>query len=195
VTPWTLQRLTQADFLARVDELLHVYCTAMGYPEVVGVVRRDQVREHAGRDGFRAFGALADGDGQRDTLLGFAYGYRSRPGQWWHDEVRGGLRDVDPAFTAHWLDDTFELCELHVLPRWQGAGIGRRLLRTLLDGAPGRTVVLSTPESETGEESRAWRLYRSTGFTDVLRRHVFPGDSRRFAVLGRELPVPAQLPS
>ncbi|HET9519064.1 MAG TPA: GNAT family N-acetyltransferase, partial [Actinoplanes sp.] len=38
--------------------------------------------------------------------------------------------------------------------------------------------------------SRAWRLYRGFGFTDVLRHFVFPGDERQFAVLGRELPLP-----
>ena len=50
------------------------------------------------------------------------------------------------------------------------------------------TVLLSTPEVPR-EESRAWRLYRRVGFTDVLRHFHFPGDERPFAVLGRDLPL------
>jgi hypothetical protein len=51
-------------------------------------------------------------------------------------------------------------------------------------------VLLSTPEYGALPPGRAWRLYRRTGFRDVLREHRFTGDSRPFAVLGRELPVP-----
>jgi hypothetical protein len=32
------------------------------------------------------------------------------------------------------------------------------------------------------------------GFRDVLRDHLFTGDARPFAVLGRELPLPAAAP-
>jgi ribosomal protein S18 acetylase RimI-like enzyme len=83
------------------------------------------------------------------------------------------------------MGHAFELVELHVLPEAQGAGLGEAQLRTLLDGAVGSTVILSTPEGE----SRAWKLYRRMGFQDVLRDHLFPGDERPFAVLGRTLPV------
>ena len=49
-------------------------------------------------------------------------------------------------------------------------------------------MLLSTPEVP-GEDNRAWQLYRRMGFEDVLRRFTFLGDSRRFAVLGRGLPL------
>jgi ribosomal protein S18 acetylase RimI-like enzyme len=62
-------------------------------------------------------------------------------------------------------------------------GIGRLLLGTLLDAVSHPRVVLSTPDSDT----RAFRLYRSEGFVDLLRGHYFPGDARPFAVLGRAL--------
>jgi len=35
----------------------------------------------------------------------------------------------------------------------------------------------------------AWRLYRRTGFRDVVRHFTFAGDRRPFAVLGRGLPL------
>jgi ribosomal protein S18 acetylase RimI-like enzyme len=116
-------------------------------------------------------------------MLGFGYGYTSLPGQWWHDLVRRAIAgDASP-----WLDSAFELSELHVLPAAQGAGLGERLLRSLADGLPHRTMVLSTPEGE----NRAWRLYRRMGFYDLARNHLFPGDSRPFGVLGARLPFSA----
>jgi ribosomal protein S18 acetylase RimI-like enzyme len=60
------------------------------------------------------------------------------------------------------------------------------LLRTLVEGLTQSAVLLSTPEGDT----RAWRLYRSVGFVDLIRDHLFPGDSRPFAVLGCRMPLP-----
>jgi len=123
-------------------------------------------------------------------LLGIAYGYTGAPGQWWHEEVRRGLQGGDTA----WTDDYFELTELHVRPDVQGSGLGEGLLRALLSGVRSRHVLLSTLEPGPGPPSRAWRLYRRLGFRDVLRDHLFTGDARPFAVLGRELPLPPPTP-
>ena len=87
-------------------------------------------------------------------------------------------------------DDYFELTELHVRPDAQGGGLGEGLLRALLAGTDRRHVLLSTPEHGPRPAGRAWRLYRRLGFRDVLRDHLFTGDARPFAVLGRELPLP-----
>ena len=85
-----------------------------------------------------------------------------------------------------WLGNAFELSELHVSPAAQGPGIGERVLRSLADGLPHRTMLLSTPEGD----NRAWRLYRRLGFVDLARNHLFPGDHRPFGVLGARLPFP-----
>jgi ribosomal protein S18 acetylase RimI-like enzyme len=168
-----------SEMLARLDDVLGVYVTAMHYaPEIVSI-RRGFVAGHTRRAAFRAVATLEAGT---DRILGFGYGYLSGPGQWWHEQVRSGL--AHDAYDR-WMGDSFELVELHVLPHAQGSGLGESQLRTLLDGAPGSTVILSTPEGE----SRAWRLYRRVGFVDVLRHHMFPGDERPFAVLGRALPL------
>jgi ribosomal protein S18 acetylase RimI-like enzyme len=76
---------------------------------------------------------------------------------------------------------------MHVLPHYQGGGIGRRLLTSLAAGIPHRAMLLSTPDADT----RAFRLYRSVGFVDLARGHRFPGDARPFAVLGAWLPLDA----
>lgn len=172
-------RLWSPDDLRRnVDTAVAIYCAAMHYPPETGQQRKGYVLVHTARAGFRGMGAYDDDD----NIVGFGYGYRGAPGQWWHDEVR---RDLHPEMAARWLHDPFELCELHVRPEHQGHGIGRELLVNLLEGCPQKTVVLSTPEGP----SRAWQLYRRLGFVDVRRHHCFAGDEREFAVLGRPLPI------
>lgn len=169
------------DLTTRLSEVLAVYGEAMGYPTDLVEARRGYVTAHVHRPGFRAVATLADDD----RLLGFGYGYLTTPGQWWHEQVRAGL---DPESYRAWMQDCFELVELHVRPDAQGGGLGRCQLTALLDGASERTVLLSTPEAPE-YTSRAWRLYRRCGFIDVLRHFRFPGDERLFAVLGRSLPL------
>jgi GNAT superfamily N-acetyltransferase len=177
---------TPDDLARRLDDVVSVYGAAMGYPRELLVTRRGYIGSHVRRHGFRAVASLDD----QGTLLGFGYGYRSEPGQWWHDQVRGAIaRDQ----RAGWLSDCFEVVELHVRPDAQGHGLGAVQLRTLLSLAVGRTTLLSTPEADE-ERSRAWRLYRRFGFVDVVRHFSFPGDLRPFAVLGRALPLEPPAP-
>ena len=179
-----ITRLTQAEARERMPEAMSVYAEAMGYPPAAGQHRAGFALAHTRRPSFRAVAALGDGDGvgAPDELLGFGYGYAAAPGQWWHDQVRAALT---PAVAQDWLRGAFELSELHVRPAYQGYGAGRALLRTLVDGLDQPAVLLSTPEGDT----RAWRLYRSIGFVDLLRHHLFPGDARPFAVLGVRVPL------
>lgn len=156
-----------------------IYVRAMKYPQHTGEQRATSARKHTTLDGFACRAALTE-DGE---LVGFGYGYTTSPGQWWHDLVRRAL--VREA-AADWLTDAFELSELHVLPEHQGIGIGRRLLTSLAGGLSHSSILLSTPDTDT----RAFRLYRDTGFVDLARNYLFPGDGRPFAVLGARLPLP-----
>ena len=92
---------------------------------------------------------------------------------------------IDPVAARRELADYFEITELHVHPNAQGRGIGKALLTELLSRVDAPRALLSTPEGPT----RAWRLYRRLGFTDLLRHYHFTGDSREFAVLSRALPL------
>ena len=169
------------DLLRRLDDVVAVYGEAMGYRQELLQTRRGYIGSHVRRPGFRAVATLTPEGG----VAGFGYGYTSVAGQWWHDQVRSALPEPD---RQHWLTDCFEVVELHVRPVAQGHGLGARQLRALLAMAKGSTVLLSTPEADE-KTSRAWRLYRRYGFTDVLRNFWFPGDERAFAILGRELPI------
>jgi ribosomal protein S18 acetylase RimI-like enzyme len=179
-----ITRWSPAEARERMAEAMTVYAEAMGYPAEAGQHRLGFALAHTRRPSFRAVAALGDGDGfgRPEEVLGFGYGYAVAPGQWWHDQVRAALA---PPLAEEWLRGAFELSELHVRPRYQGHGAGRVLLRTLVEDIGQPTVLLSTPEGDT----RAWRLYRSLGFVDLLRHHLFPGDARPFAVLGVRMPL------
>ncbi|MHA3704803.1 GNAT family N-acetyltransferase [Jatrophihabitans sp. YIM 134969] len=173
-----LQVWSGPEMVARVDEAMAIYVAAMGYHVSAGKARAAATRAHTRYDGFASVAAVHTPSGR---LLGFGYGYTSRPGQWWHDLVR---RAVEPSTAEVWMADAFELSELHVSPDAQGRGIGRAVLAALASRTTESTMLLSTPDAET----RAFRLYTDLGFVALARRHRFPGDGRPFAVLGARLP-------
>lgn len=174
--------LTVDELRARLPEALDIYVSAMRYPPGTAEQRAPMWLAHMLRQQWRCVAAL-DGN---DSLIGISYGYQGAAGQWWHEQVRRGLLvSAGSAAVETWMTDYFELTELHVRPTAQGRGLGEGLLRHLLNGVEAGTTLLSTPEGT----SRAWRLYRRTGFEDVLRNYLFAGDPRPFAVLGHRLPL------
>ena len=177
----SVQVWTGTQFAAHVDQAMAIYVAAMNYPRYTGAQRAVTAKRHINHHGFACRAAVtADGE-----LIGFGYGYTTAPGQWWHDLVR---RAMTVAQAADWLSNAFELSELHVLPGYQGHGIGRTLLYGLAADIPHAAMLLSTPDADT----RAFRLYRDAGFVDLARNYLFPGDSRPFAVLGARLPLTAR---
>ena len=180
-------------FRDRLPEALRVYVDAMGYPSDVIRSRASAWLDHSRRAGWSGWAAFATRrrtflSRSGDELVGICYGYHGEPGQWWYDQVSRGLAGVGSTISP----DFVELTELHVSPDWQGHGLGSQLLQKFLEDRPEATVMLSTPEV-SGDANRAWRLYGSLGFRDVLRNFRFAGDPRPFAVLERPLPLGADL--
>jgi ribosomal protein S18 acetylase RimI-like enzyme len=174
--------LSADELRSRLHEALSLYVTAMRYPKGTAEQRAPMWLAHMLRTDWRCVAALDTGE----RMVGIAYGYRGAPGQWWHEQVRRGIIEQNgPGAADAWLGDYFELTEVHVRPDSQGQGIGAELLRRLLSGVRAANVLLSTPEGP----SRAWSLYGSLGFGDVLRHYRFTGDPRPFGVLGRGLPL------
>ena len=173
----------RAALAARRDDVLDVYAEAMEVDRVAARARRGILATHLDRPGLRVVAAEQDGE-----LVGIAYGYLGARGQWWHDQVRGAMGEQ---LAAEWLEGSFEVCELHVLPRLHGTGLGRTLLLQLLSSTDAATAVLTTPDLDT----RARRFYRAGGWSDLVRDLRFPGDPRAFAVLGLRLPRAAPSPS
>lgn len=178
-----LVQLSKDEFGPRLREALNLYVDAMNYPPGTAQQRAPMWAEHMARPGWRCVAALDEDD----RLVGICYGYHGASRQWWYEQVQKGLATVLPPDRLQlWLRDYFELTELHVRPEAQGRGLGEALLRALLvEPQPAARVLLSTPEGP----SRAWRLYLRLGFEVLLRDYRFAGDPRKFAVLGRELPL------
>lgn len=137
------------------------------------------VARRAADPGVLAFGARAEG-----RMIGFCYGLPAAPEWWWYRAVAPHLTMTA---TRHWLDDAFVLAELHVLPGFQGQGVGTRLLRTLLERTDRRRGVLCTLETNV----RARAFYRALGFRELAAAVHFLGTQPLYVVMGIELPLPA----
>jgi ribosomal protein S18 acetylase RimI-like enzyme len=173
---------TPAPAQALAEQVVQVYREAFGQPpynrgegEIADFAF--SFAQHVLRDGFRLVCAREEG---ADRLLGIAYGYNPRPGQWWYEQVAGAML---PEMIARWLADGFQLAELAVRPDAQGQGIGGRLHDALLDGLPHRTGVLSTIAGET----LAAGLYRRRGWIPLVDPIRFAGVPRPYRILGLDL--------
>jgi ribosomal protein S18 acetylase RimI-like enzyme len=205
-----LAELDGNQFLANLEACAEVYAAAMNPPEDQMPGRHTIMERHAGYAAFRAIAAIArparrvsaDGDsadsGQADSgradsepitgdLVGFAYGFHGGSGQWWHDLVSRTTASILGSRAADdWFGDSLEIAEVHVLPSYQGRGTGLAMMLQLTAGRPERAAVLSTMDANT----RARRLYRGLGFTDLLTSFTFPGTELPYAIMGAPLPLP-----
>lgn len=87
---------------------------------------------------------------------------------WW------GLLDADGIAAAVAVTEEPGLVDVHrlvVAPRAFRRGLGRALVRHVLDVAGGRRVVVSTGR----DNAPARALYRAAGFTETDEREVVPG--------------------
>ncbi len=201
-----LAELDGNQFLAVLEACARVYAAAMNPPEEQIPGRHTIMERHAGYAAFRAIAAIvrpaggaatdaehadcdhADG-GEPVTgeLVAFAYGFHGGGGQWWHDLVSRTTASVLGSRAAQdWFADSLEIAEVHVLPSYQGRGTGLAMMLRLTAGRPERAAVLSTMDANT----RARRLYRGLGFTDLLTGFTFPGTELPYAIMGAPLPLP-----
>ncbi len=162
-------------------QLQRVYVSAFSLPPYregeTDVVRfRESLARHSQRGGFRCVVAQ---DSERG-VVGFGYGFRSAPGQWWRDTVEEALGEENARV---WLSDAFEFVELAVAPLAQGRGIGGRIHDELLGGISYRTAVLSTYH----EDTPARKLYLNRGWITLLWDFDFPGAPRPVSVMGLDL--------
>jgi GNAT superfamily N-acetyltransferase len=192
-----LQEFGKARFLAELDALIDVYAAAMRPPPQQMPGRRAIMERHGSFPSFRCVAMTvpdglagpADPPGTaagRAAIVGFAYGFHGTDGQWWHDLVRSALGNAGGRdFAQQWMAESFEVAEVHVHPDYQGRGIGRAMVPALLHPRLERTALLSTQDTE----SRARRLYRGLGFTDLVTGYRFPGTDPPYAVMGTALPL------
>jgi ribosomal protein S18 acetylase RimI-like enzyme len=155
--------------VADTAELWPVYDAVFGDHPSYDAWRAEVWDRHAVREGFRLARVRRDGE-----LVGFAYGYTGRRGQWWTDHV---AQVLDPAVAAEWLGGHFEIVSIGVLPAARGAGVGGSLFESLTEGLPHERWLLTTTADE-GDPAR--RLYARHGWA-VLG----PGIGAGTVVMGR----------
>jgi ribosomal protein S18 acetylase RimI-like enzyme len=141
-------------------------------------IRRQIVLRHLAGPGARALGA----SGTDGRLVGFVYGLPNDRTHWWSSVVQPYLREQG---NDDWLDNSFVITELHVLPAFQQRGIGRRLITRITEGVAEPRSILSAIDTD----SPARHLYRSLGYRDLARPVHFPSASRPYAVMGATLPL------
>ncbi|MEV7417088.1 GNAT family N-acetyltransferase [Streptomyces sp. NPDC089919] len=167
--------VTAIDVDALAGETLRVQAAALGLPSHA-LDHRLPERHARGRHGLTAIGAFHDG-----RLVGFAYGVPAREHYPWRAPVHHRLL---AAGRSSWTEDAFYLCELHVLPEFQGRGLGTRLLTALCARAgDARRVILTTP----AQQAPARRLYHRHGFADLTDLAAEGPD--QYAVMGAVLPL------
>ncbi|MWG34059.1 GNAT family N-acetyltransferase [Halomarina oriensis] len=111
--------------------------------------------------------------------MGYAYGYTSSPGQYYHEALRSV---VPPAVYARWFDDCFEFVELGVVERARGRGVGGRLHDALLAGRTHATSVLTTGV----DNATARAFYEDRGW-EALYQPFDPEGGEPMVVYGRGL--------
>jgi GNAT superfamily N-acetyltransferase len=125
--------------------------------------------KHSTRKGFRLVRAY-----DADVLVGFAYGYTGEHGQWWTDNAR---KVLEPEVAETWLGGHFELVSIGVADVARRGGIGRGLMRLLLQGLPHEHLLLMT-SSNSSDPAR--QLYASEGW-----RVLGPGMGDATVIMGR----------
>jgi ribosomal protein S18 acetylase RimI-like enzyme len=168
------------DLAAHIDDALAVQAVAFGLDQDEVAIRRQIVLRHLACPGARAMTARTEQGGR---LVGFVYGMPNDRTHWWSSVVQPYLRRSG---TEDWLDGSFVITELHVLPDYQGRGIGRRLITAITDTADEPRSILSAIDGDTP----ARRLYHALGYRDLARPVHFPSAARPYAVMGAPLPLP-----
>jgi len=144
--------------LAIAHELGEVYAAAFGAPGYdednadATMFATEMLPKHSARDDFKLVAAEQGG-----RVVGFAYGFTGRRGQWWADRVADA---VGPDLAAEWIGGHFEVVELAVLPDAQRQGIGTALMQELMRDLPNARALLTT----YADDRPAPRLYRRLGW-------------------------------
>jgi ribosomal protein S18 acetylase RimI-like enzyme len=165
------------DLTARLDEARRLARTAMSAANQPGGILvakyLDEVTDVAG--------LLALGAHRQDRLVGMLVGWPIANREWWRHHVRPALAATE---NLHWIDDAFELAELHVHPDLQGAGVGTALLEEAERRIDQQRIVLSTNAIDNWH---AREFYRRRGFRTLTAPFRWLELDLRVFVLGREV--------
>ncbi|MEH7384416.1 GNAT family N-acetyltransferase [Bacillus sp. JJ1521] len=136
----------------------------------------ERLKKHLNYDGFRGYIIKSDAE----EILGFSYGYSSRPGQYYHQVLAA---ELGPKEYEKWLEDCFEFVELAVHPKHRNQGYGKLLIHELLKGVTNRTVVLTTQVNNKS----ARNLYEGLGWMVVREPFIITNNDTPYVIMGKVL--------
>lgn len=172
------EKLHQGSTTTGVEEIYKEVFSGPPYyePESSASAFVERLQDQTDREGWRLLTAEQNG-----RLLGFVYGYISRPGQWWHDRVTPAL---EPGLVEQWFKNSFVLVEFAVRPSAQGQGVGSRLYDAIHNDVPQPMALTMTNQ----DENPAVNFYLNRGWQVLDEGFRFhDGDAPRL-ILGCELP-------
>ncbi|WP_051359567.1 GNAT family N-acetyltransferase [Paucisalibacillus globulus] len=115
-----------------------------------------------------------------NAVIGFAYGYTSTPGQFYHDLLRMSLENSNQ---ESWLEDCLEFVELAVHPNHRRKKLGQELVATLLEDSQNQTAILTTQKNNTS----ALLLYEKLNW-EVLEHNFKLGETTEpYIIMGKKL--------
>nr|WP_304217247.1 GNAT family N-acetyltransferase [Fredinandcohnia onubensis] len=137
---------------------------------------KERILKHSSYKGFRGFAILS----KEDRVIGFAYGYTSLPGQFYHELL---AKEFNSEEYHDWFQDCFEFVELAVHPSYRKQGLGKMLISKLVEGVDNSTTILTTQINNTSARS----LYESLQWK-VLKEPFYPSSLEHpYVIMGKEL--------
>lgn len=146
------------------------------YKQVWNKSMIERLIRHTTYEGFKGYIITS----AEEELLGFAYGYTSLPGQYYHELLS---KEVSQKEYEIWLKDCFEVVELAVDPLHRNKGYGNKLIYELLKEVDNKTAVLTTQVNN----AVARHLYNRMGWS-VIKETFIPSEHEApYVIMGKVL--------
>ncbi|MFS0752117.1 GNAT family N-acetyltransferase [Oceanobacillus sp. 1P07AA] len=113
-------------------------------------------------------------------MIGFAYGYLSLKGQYYHNLIANHLNQQE---YQDWLSNCYEVGEIIVDSPYRKSGYGRDLLDRLLKDATTNTAILTTQQ----DNMTAIQFYKNQHW-EWIKQQFYPNEEgKAFAIFGKRL--------
>ncbi|WP_312097207.1 GNAT family N-acetyltransferase [Niallia sp.] len=143
------------------------------YKQIWNKSLKERLIKHIAYEKFRGYIIISE----EGKLLGFAYGYKSLPGQYYHELLSKALNQKE---YETWLKDCFEVVELAVHPLYRNKGYGKTLFNELLNDVDNKTAVLTTQVNN----KVARHLYQNLGWIVIKDRFTPSGSESPYVIMG-----------
>jgi ribosomal protein S18 acetylase RimI-like enzyme len=135
----------------------------------------ERFERHTTYPGFQGVVAL-----EAKNVVGFAYGYTSTPGQYYHELLK---RALSTAHQSGWLENTFEIAELAVHPSKRRTGLGKRLVENLMKHTSNQMAILTTQINNLP----ARKLYEQLDWK-IIQQNFKPSETAEpYVIMGKKL--------